>query len=543
MDNTFFCLKSAGEMAEGELTWRCVGRRLFPSPVNNVIYEQSANPEWKMLPAGWAGEEGGEAPVTLTDDAPELMAGYKRYTRRGMETGGHIWCGSTGRWRKEAMQDLRRQEASCFFRAMAWVLTKADYARFYMHALSTHEGLQAGVTPQDAFMTVIGLSLPICLAYVAANGRIRFAHCPAVSVVRGLLWVPLNDAHQWAPHWLPWTSIDERNQLRWTFEDLDAMAPGGVPRAEVPAPMHAGLIAARLAAVPARAPVPDYAQDTPVHPPVAAGYVCWNTPPVTEQEVQRQNDVRARVDAKTKYFAPKLWCHNTEVNVSGCELRKGEKPTAVSRAKAHCLPEALGFGKGLMWELHPRVLIGAEISEGDFVFYQSDSPVSPVDPRHNVLGQYLPDRLSAIVTSGNTLWSITDEQTYQLRGKEYTVYRLVMTVASNFVDLVLSSFHIKTTKITSVRFNALEEVSPAVDSFPTPQAYLRACYDQLAKLVNPELVGTLMMCRNEELARDEPSGLLPQSVAADLERLHRELQRMWRAPGYSVLPFMCQLLA
>lgn len=486
--------------------------------------------EWMFLPPAFAQESVGE-------HAPELFAGYKRYSRRGVGTGGIAWCGSTGRWRKEAMEDLRREEASCFFRAMAWVLPQHAWNGFYLDAHAIHEGVQRGVTPHDAFITVRVANLPIDLAYVGADGHIRVYHRSAAPVRRGLLWVPLNDAHEWAPHWLPWTSLHVREHVRWTFADLDTMAPDGNPRAEIPPAMVAPLLAARHAAD-RRPPPPVHRAVGPHGPPIAYGYVCVNTPPVDAPGVQRQNDIRAALDAKTKYFAPKIWTTSKDINVTGCDLRKGSKPTAFSRFKAHALPLSWGFLQGIIWELHPDVLLSADISEGDYVFHQVNVEDNPRDPRFNYLGQCIPERLSSIVTRGGTLWSLTDERNYTLCGREYAIYRLVMTNASDLLDLFTSSSSIITSHVVSLQHNAVEETFPAISNFPTPQAYVRACYDQLAKLINPELVGTLMMCRNEELARDELSGLLPMDVARDLERLHRELQRMWRTAGNAVLPFV-----
>jgi hypothetical protein len=183
-----------------------------------------------------------------------------------------------------------------------------------------------------------------------------------------------------------------------------------------------------------------------------------------------------------------------------------------------------------MWELHPSVIEGAELSPNDFLFMHMGRADHPRNPYVNDLGQYKPELMTGFVTSSG-VWNAHSARFLNVDGQEYVVYQLQKSVTSLFGYLkYVTPMHTET--VQHVQLSQLEAENVLDGSFPTLSAAVRCSYDLLSRKISPELVGSLMTCRNEELAREVHSGLTADSVARSLEQMQRSVALRWSAvPG------------
>jgi hypothetical protein len=427
------------------------------------------------------------------------------------------------------------ENASCFFRALIYVVPEVQFQQVAnAFTQQTREGIMRPMSMIDAMACRLVFNGVYGLSIIDMRGRL-IHHVQPVGTHRGLCLVFLDDKHQFAPHWLPYTSTRDLVTIQFCHDDFEALAPSGMARPETAfdAPyLHAQWLATL--------PPPDeapYAQAIAPFPPEyllgarfnVQGYICVNDPPIVSTGL-----LGVRRDATI--LSTTIWTdQDARLDVSGFDVVIG-RPGPGDRAWAH-IQLADEHRCGLMWELHPSVLLGADIHEDDFVFCQSDLPAHPRLPDVNIKGQYIPYRMSSIITDCGT-WGLCDCCVQEVNGKEYCIYALQKLTTSVF-GLFWGSLPLTTETVERVLLKPLDDDMPANDCFPTTHAALRAAYDLLARHISPELVGSLMMARNEELSLEEPSGRTPLSVARALEQLKRAIQqRHLSVPGMAPgLPF------
>lgn len=464
--------------------------------------------------------------------------GYTRYAARHHQ-GGMFHCRSTGAWRTQACEDLANDQAGCFMHAALWVLSQQQFRQLYRSLQSVEADVRSPVTIVQALVLHFLGGWSIGLHYVDLDGHLVTIVGHRGPLARGLVLVLFNDSHVYAPHWLPFTSVLRNQHISLDFRDMDSLAPGGAARPEfahVAPEIHAAWL--RFAPVDRPAepvvpplnqnvPLPYMADDQDLHLNVL-GYVCDHDPPVP---VHAGSTGVMQRRSNTTVFNPIVWTERTDVNSGLCRIVRG-KPDFMDRVQAH-----LPFGRqGIMWEFSASVLIGAEICEDDFVFVE-ECAVHPQDPCLNVRGQYLPERVARIVTDSGT-WVLVDCRCQSFSGKDFRIFALQKDSSTVF-GLLWTMLPLTTETVVSVQVSLVDEVEPALSAFPTENAGIRAAYDQLARHISPELVGSLMTSRNEELALTDRSGLRPGEVARALEQLRRVTDRTWvTIPGAASQPIL-----
>lgn len=480
-----------------------------------------------------------QVPGFAEDVSPgDMFAGYKRYqfADGANRRNGVAWCGTSCKiaWRKEAAQALARDQASCFYRSLAWVVTQVHWDQVSAAVMGTAAGFQAGFTAgmASAFFALLGL--PYQVSVVQVDGTIAHLYQPppgSTVVRRGVLWVPLNDAGLWAPHWLPYTNLHEQATVAIKGTEYREYLVNDELRPGIPHVWEA-YVRDRLVEVLRADQQANFHRAA--HPEAVFtfyGAVSSRSIPYDVSALGVASSCRVQTGTMATYWTPILWTDSKDINTLGLEVRPG-RPGCLARALAH-----VGQPRGIMWEFSPTVLAGAEISVGDYAFVEKHSPRHPKFRHLNVAGQYMPEAVSAIRTAGGSSLGLTNERTITAHGVKYLVYDWVFVTVATLWSAAVHKIELRTSKIACVHTMNPDEPLPTPKSFPTRDAWVRIMYDRLAKLVSPECVGSLMTARNEELALPGGSGADPVEVARAIEVIRRELERTWAVEGKTALPF------
>jgi hypothetical protein len=215
--------------------------------------------------------------------------GYTRYSARH-HNGGALWCWQkNGLWREEASFEYEKNRVSCFFRAVAWLVTRQQNADLYQQMVATATGLRAPVTLMQAVVIVNLMGWNLAIYTYDAYGNCHLVRPAGPGPFKALVFVMFDDNHDFAPHWLPCTSIRARDRIAMTFEDYDSACPGGALRPEL-RHVHE-FVEERIRLMPSQPvdeggdAVPPVGPHTLAYPTEefkmsVCGYVCHNTPPV-----------------------------------------------------------------------------------------------------------------------------------------------------------------------------------------------------------------------------------------------------------------------
>lgn len=484
-------------------------------------------------------------PLTLADTVPvcesrptflsACFRGYRRYLRLGPQGPGMLWCHSTGAWREEEARFLLQNAASCFFTSLIWVIEREALQAVKEYTAGLTDRFQHVFTPAEAFLFLVRTGVRnVDIASMNADGSLHrwVEGQPRPEVSRTLVYVPINDKHEFAPHWLPATCVVLNRRFPWSFEDLEALCPGGAPLPLITPGQREALREQWLAARPPDAPEPLPAAR--VEPdfddlPDVYGYCCVNTPPFTHHF-----GLRRQAEA---LVAPRLWCRSGTVDATGLTRMETDKPDWADLALAHTATGRVG----IMWELHPSTLRDAELHPDDWVFVEAGRAPHPRDPDLHDNGQYNVQRVSSIQTKyGQYLFG--DLKMTVVKGIPYLLWRLVRGESRNLLWALVSRVPYVTETVTSVTTIPRREQQTTPDQYPTMQAFLRVAYDAVVQHASPEAVARLNACRNEELSRGQYSGLHPREVARAVEQELRSVAAEWSVPGEAPsLPFMFSL--
>jgi hypothetical protein len=417
--------------------------------------------------------------------------------------------------------------ASCFFFSLAWLVNQDEWARIVPHIEALNEGYQTEFDLVNANLFLLVHQLHIEVWAVSALGEVRLMSQALGGLRRYLVLVPLDDENQFRPHWLPATSLSQR-RVPWTPEDLEALAPGGAPRPEVPEGQRERLAAMWVAhAAPPVLPEGFGDVDEPLvgaNAPMLAdefelaeipevyGYVCERTPPYHP----RPGD---------EGVLPKLWTTPTSrvrLTAQQLVLMSDPRPDGIDRGLSR-----VTIGRvGIMWEFRPDVVIREELGEGDWMFTELDEPAHPQDPDLNSVGQYNVNRVTSLQCDG-VVFRLGNQRIVRLAGITYGLWQLEKVGVRNFFKMFLANVPFMTFPLLHVTTVNPRDEMPNRRDLPTETAFVKAAYLALQKQVNPETVAALNMCRNEELAIDGGSGRDPADVARALEQMRRNILQTW----------------
>lgn len=472
---------------------------------------------WPVVsPRGWLGSYVGPSVFEtslrgICGYAPK--DGYKRYYRKEAEC---LWFhGEEGpnAWRVLARQTAEQQGWTCFYRACLEILPEAMFGRMMVFVRNNLPMmLRAGLTPHMASVIFAQCNIPYSVAMLPFDGRFV-----VVNGVNGLggFWgvclVMVDDDGAVEPHWLPFTNLNLWHQTPMKDHEI-------LQGRNHPSPHVSALAAATaLAAGPAMGgPAGAWLPAAPAAPPrilnmsSIMGYVGVTAPP---SDPNWADDFFGR--------SRKFWRLSGKAGSPGFVPIDGE-PTWLDVAIS------LTDDIGLCWELRPGVVDKMVVGE-DSAVYWLDGPVHSQDPRLLANGCFNPDRIVTLDARQST-WVLGPRQAVQVGERLYWVSKLVRgawTVMGRFV------YNAGLTEaITGASFLEDDTFSlPAERDFPTRQAYVRAVYTKLSKLVLPEEVGPLLDQRNATMAYmadhdDElPPGFTPEANARALASLGKILER------------------
>lgn len=468
----------------------------------------------------------------------DLYEGYQRY---GSPRAPFLWCHNTTKWRSELAEALSVDLATCFWRAMAFIATKAEtLALWGQAALATPAGVMDGVSVAQAFLhfnaaPLVNPAGPIYSLYFLNPVTGALNAVVQGQKIAGLAYVCLDDNGEYKPHWLPVTNYVLANASPPTTADILVGLPAMVAAGVLPA------LAAPFAALQANfhalnplppPPPPPLLPPVPVIPPVPIGpvnrrppvvymppdcdgFVCFRDPPIQDLGVVLAPG--QVVDPTAAMFSKKLWVHTPTTAVGSLRLMDGKGPDALDRALAHAT------GCGFCFEFRPETLIGQEICERDFCFAEDSSPATRSHGL-NLLGQYHVRFVSVVVTDGGTWRLRLVGQSAGVHGRYVNWYKFCKSGHSSMFAMLCDCLPLHTECITSIQFSTPLYVEPVCSDFPTADAWYRAMYQFLAQTVPPEVVAPLMTARNEEMSLQARSGKHPREVADALVLLWRQLQ-------------------
>lgn len=506
-----------------------------------------------LFGSGLGMQRGRRSPDTRLFSAPAMAMTvgdlFEGYRRLGTPREPFIWCHNTAKWRSDLAEALSVDQASCFWRALAFIATKPETLALWGHvALGTFAGVMDGVSMPHArlFFTAAPLTdqagNPLYSLY--SLNPLTMIINPVVrgQSIAGLVYVCLNDEGEYKPHWLPVTNFVQANAPAVSANDilkgLPAMAAANLMPPVVLA--HFWQLQARFVALnpvpPPPAPPPPPPPPPPIPPPPPLpllppvlplppvvyvppdcdGYVCFRDPPLQDLGVLLPANAGGPPPTAS-LFGKKLWVHTKTTAVGDLRLMEGVGPDALDRALAH------GSGCGFCFELRPETLIGQEICERDYCFAEDSSPATR---QHglNLLGQYHVRFMSVVVTDGGTWRLRLVGQSRGVNSRYINWYKFCKSSHSDFLSFMCDCLPLHTECVLSVQFLTPVYVEPVSSDFPTADAWYRAMYQFLAQSVPPEVVAPLMTARNEEMSLQARSGKHPRDVADALVLLWRQLQ-------------------
>jgi hypothetical protein len=439
--------------------------------------------------------------------------GYMRYYRKEAEC---LWFhGEEGpnAWRVLARETAELQGWTCFFRACLEILPELMFGRMMVYVRNNMPMmLRAGLTPQMASVIFRRCNIPYTVAMLPFDGRFVIANgANGFGGFWGVCLVMVNDDGAVEPHWLPFTNLN-----MWyatPSKDHEILLGRGHPSPQVSAlaaatPLAgAGAMGGPPGAWLPAAPAP-LAQVLNLS--LIMGYVGVTAPP---SDPTWTEDFFGR--------SRKFWRLSGKANAPGFVPVDGE-PSWLDVALS------LTDDIGLCWELRPGVVDKMVVGE-DSAVYWLDGPVHSQDPRLLANGCFNPDRIVTLDARQST-WVLGPRQAVRVGERLYWVSKLMRgawTVVGRFVYNAGL-----TEKITGASFYEDDTFElPAEKDFPTRQAYVRAVYTKLSKLVLPEEVGPLLDQRNATMAymadhEDElPPNFTPEANARALAALGRILEK------------------
>jgi len=436
------------------------------------------------------------------------FVGYTRYSR--LARGGPLVCGRSGQWRQQASDFLIAQAASCFWRALVWVVTEDAWDEIMFERSRHSQGFSEAMTTVGAEVYIQQQVLRLSVRMVRFSGAIEVRGAGNRSA--GVCWVPLSDASVFAPHWLPYTSCADMG-MTWSMRDLAALLATEPPPAQRDELLDRQAELERVEQAPAPQPAFPTQAEAEQMLESTFGFVTARTPP----HPAAQPGV-VQVAQTAAILGQHLWTDRADVPVGRMQLHRG-RPSAYWMAR----PKP-GYEYRFCFEFSPSAFLGAEITTDDIVFWEH-AERHPAIHGLTVYQQYDVAAVSSILTD-HGVWSLHSPVSLEWSGRHFTLARL-QVAACGLGEFIWNHVPFVTATVESIQLLEYRRRVPQQSEYPTVHAWLLAYYAILARSVPSELVGPLNIMRNEELGQPEYSGRDPAQVARALVEMSRATREDW----------------